>query len=368
MKHIGFIMHRFACGGAEQVTITLANELAKKNYRVTFLVKFDDGEFKVKLNKDVQVISLSSNKKKAPDFIRFLKREYESNKFDCVFSVSLGMSTFAVLVNILSKTNVKLIPVIHSSMTMADTRFKKVKFFVMRHFDNFTYRTVVISNKAKEEYLKCTHVPSNKVVTIYNPVVTADLKEKMLQNPTHKWLVNKDSPVIIAVGRLIISKNYKFMLEVLKEVLNYRTVRLIILGTGELLEELIQYAEKLYISEYVDFRGFEENPYTYYGNADCFLMTSDYEGLPTVMIEALACGCPVVSTDCISGPSEILKEGKYGYLTRIGDKESIVHALLKTIDDNDINKERLKRRADYFSVDNSVAEYIKLIEGISNGC
>lgn len=366
MKHIGFVMHRFAGGGAEKITITLANELARRNYKITFLVKFNDGEFMSKLSDEINVISLSKRKKNAINFISFLKQEFERGQFDCIFSVSLGMSTVALLANYLSKPKIKLIPVIHSSMTMTEDKFKNTKFLIMKYFDTFTYHTVVVSEDAKKEYIKCTNISAEKIVAIYNPVVSKEIKEKMYQKPKHEWLINKKIPVIIAAGRLSLAKNYPFMLEVMEELLKYQEARLIILGNGEMLEELLDYAKNLKIEKYVDFQGFTENPYTYFKHADSFLMTSDYEGLPTVMIEALACGCPVVSTDCISGPREILEDGNYGHLISIGDKSKMVQALIETLRQKNTNKDRLIERANYFSVDNAVSHYIKLIEGLSN--
>lgn len=366
MKHICFVMHRFAGGGAEKITITLANELVRRNYRVTFLVKFEDGEFISKLSNEINVIGMTESKKTPINFMLFLKQEFEQSKYDCVFSVSLGMSTVAVLANYLSKTTINLVPVIHNSMSMTEDSYKKIKFAIMKYFDKFTYSTVVVSEDAKKEYLQCTHIPSQKVTTIYNPVDINEVKEKMNQEPRHEWLIDKEIPVIVSAGRLSIAKNYPFMLEVMKELLKYQQARLIILGKGEMLEELIQYAKKLKIEEYVDFHGFTQNPYTYFKNADCFLMTSDYEGLPTVMIEALACGSTVVSTDCISGPREILENGKYGHLIPIGDKDKMVQALIETLRKKNIDRDHLRGRANYFSVNKAVSRYVELIEGLSN--
>jgi glycosyltransferase involved in cell wall biosynthesis len=363
MKKICFVMHRFAGGGAERITVLLANELCSKGYHVTFLVKYADGEFMKNLSECIEVKTMLHKKERKIAFFKNLKKDLFGIQYDCVFAVSVGMSLFAVLANAANKNKVRLIPVIHSTISKNDITFKRLKLFIMKKFDKYTYCTVAVSKQVREDYIKTVKVTERKVITIYNPVVSGELKEKMKMPISHEWMIEHECPVVVAAGRLTREKNYFLMLDAFKLVRQQKDARLIILGQGGLEEELRKYAKQEMLDAYVDFHGFEANPYAYFYNADCVLLTSNYEGLPTVLIEALACGCPVVSTDCVSGPREILDNGKYGYLVSVGDGEKIAEAVIKTLSERKYAKEVLQERAEVFSVANAVDQYVELIEG-----
>lgn len=355
-------MHTFAGGGAERITILLANELIEKNYKVIFFVKSNSGELKDSLDKRIEVIELSKkNNSKIKVFLNLIK-SFRKNNCESIFGVSLGMSTFTVLAKVISRSKANIIPVIHISYMNNISREERIKLKIMKKLDSYVYKTVVVSKEARDAYIKESGIKHHKVVTIYNPVVNSEIKEKMLQKINHPWLINPDIPVVIAAGRLTAQKNYFSMLKVISNIIKDTQIRLIILGKGELHNELIKYTKKLEIEEYVDFYGFTNNPYSFFYNSDCYLMTSDYEGLPTVLIEAMACGCPVVSTDCPSGPREILEDEQYGYLIPIGDIKGLENAIKKTISGNKCDSKILMERAEFFTVDKAVQKYIDIIE------
>jgi glycosyltransferase involved in cell wall biosynthesis len=138
--------------------------------------------------------------------------------------------------------------------------------------------------------------------------------------------------VLIAVGRLQIQKDYPTLLRAFAQVRQKRPVRLLILGEGKerpMLEELIK---TLGVEEDVSLPGFVMNPFAYMARASLFVLSSRWEGLPTVLIEAMCCGTPVVSTDCPSGPREILREGQYGQLVPVGEPTALARAIETTLD------------------------------------
>ena len=137
--------------------------------------------------------------------------------------------------------------------------------------------------------------------------------------------------------------------------------RLLLLGTGELLAALKEQSKELGIEEAVEFAGYVSNPYAYYAKADCVALSSRYEGLPTVLIEALACGARVVSTDCPCGPREILAEGKYGVLVPMEDKQALADGILKSLAQTQ-DQELLKKRSLDFSVERSADAYEAALE------
>lgn len=356
-------MHKFAGGGAERITILLANELIEKGYEVVFFVKFNNGELKDSLNKKIKVIELATKSDSKINVLLNLVKQFKKNSYEKIFGVSLGMSTFAILAKVLSKSIDNIIPVIHISYVNNISNSEKIKLKIMKLLDKYTYKTIVVSKEARNAYIKATGINDNKVITIYNPVVNDEIKLKMLKKPEHPWLLNHNIPVIIAAGRLTEQKNYFLMLKVISNILKRKEIRLIVLGKGELHDRLLNYTKELGIEEYVDFYGFTNNPYSFFYNSDCYLMTSHYEGLPTVLIEAMACGCPIVCTDCPSGPREILEEGKYGYLIPVEDIKTLEKCIIETVNGNRCKSWKLMKRAEFFTVKKAVKEYIDIIEG-----
>jgi glycosyltransferase involved in cell wall biosynthesis len=139
-----------------------------------------------------------------------------------------------------------------------------------------------------------------------------------------------------------------------------RPVRLVVLGEGDLRRTLAKQIRRLGIEEDVAFPGFVDNPFRYMAAASLFVLSSRWEGLPGVLIQALACGCPVVSSDCPSGPREILADGRYGELAPVDDAPALADAMDRTLD-RPRNSEALIERAEQYSIDRSVERYLSLL-------
>ena len=166
--------------------------------------------------------------------------------------------------------------------------------------------------------------------------------------------------MILAVGRLSDAKDFPTLLKAIVRMNEKRKVKCIILGEGELREKLQGMIEQLSLSGTVDLHGFVGNPYAYLAKADLFVLSSRREGFPNVLVEAMACGTPVVATDCPSGPAEILENGKYGPLVPVGDAQALADAMLRTLDDH-LPAETLIARAEEFSVEKIADQYIDLL-------
>lgn len=200
---------------------------------------------------------------------------------------------------------------------------------------------------------------------IYNPIVDEDLFKKANEPISHPFFVDGNFPVVLAVGRLCVQKDFPTLLLAFALVRKELRCRLLILGDGEKRQELLDLAQKLGITEDLDMPGFVKNPYKYIKRASVFVLSSRWEGLPTVLAEAMACGCPVVSTDCPSGPAEILEGGKYGLLVPPGDPGKLAEAILKILRDKDLAQELREKgivRAMDFTVDKAVKSYVALVE------
>lgn len=201
------------------------------------------------------------------------------------------------------------------------------------------------------------------VTTLYNPVVDDTLRLNAEQALDHAWFSPDAAPVILAVGRLTEQKDFPTLMRAFACVRADRPVRLVILGEGRLRPDLEQLAASLGIRADVDMPGFVPNPFQYMARASLLVLSSLYEGLPGVVIQALACGCPVVSTDCPGGSKEILADGQYGALVNIGDINAMANAIRAQLD-NPTDKGKLRRRAEDFSVDRAVNNYLDLLDSV----
>ena len=202
----------------------------------------------------------------------------------------------------------------------------------------------------------------DRIHTIYNPVLSPDLDRKALESAGHPWIDDPVRPVVLAIGRMKKVKDFSTLLSAFARLLAQRPAKLIVLGEGRLRPKLLSLAQRLRIAEHVDFPGFVKNPYAYLSRADLFVLSSRYESLSNVLIEALACGCPVVSTDCPVGPREILEGGRFGALVPVGDPEALAAAMARALDEPP-RRDALRERASFFSVDRAVDRYEELLLG-----
>ena len=221
---------------------------------------------------------------------------------------------------------------------------------------------VGVSHGVSTEFEKVPGLERGRIHTIYNPVVSPHLMRGVRQPANHPWMDGSGAPVILAVGKLNKGKDFSTLLDAFARLLAQRSARLIVLGQGRLRPNLLSLSRKLGVAEHVDFPGFMENPYAFLARADLFVLSSRSEALPTVLIEAMACGCPVVSTDCDFGPREILEEGRYGALVPVGDPEALSAAMARTLDDP-LPRSVLRERASCFDAESAVEQYEKLLLG-----
>ncbi len=207
-------------------------------------------------------------------------------------------------------------------------------------------------------------VPRERITTIYNPVVMPDLHVKALEQPHHPWFLDRDAPLLLAVGRLEErQKDWPTLIKAFTRLATQRPCRLIILGEGPLRKQIEGLVEESKLTDRVSLPGWVENPFAFMARASLFVLSSRWEGLPTVLVEALACGCPCVSTDCPSGPAEILLNGDLGPLVPVGDDAALAEAMKRVLD-RPPDKRVLRQRAMDFSAERALDDYEQLIESL----
>ena len=301
-----------------------------------------------------------------PALVRYLRRV----RPDALFAALPGPSLMAVWARRLARVTTRVTVSQRNalSQTLAGSSKWRKRFLppLLRRTYLAADAIVAVSDGVGSDLATCTGIPRARITTIYNPVVTPDLFAKAREALEHPWLAGA-SPIVLGVGALIDQKDFPTLVRAFARVRAARPCRLIILGRGKNPEQtterqarLMALAEELGVACDVLLPGFVSNPLAYMARAALFVLSSRYEGLPGVLIQALACGCPVVSTDCPHGPAEILDGGRYGRLVPVGDAAALAAAMLATLA-SPPPADWLKERAALFSVDRAVDRYLEVL-------
>jgi glycosyltransferase involved in cell wall biosynthesis len=220
---------------------------------------------------------------------------------------------------------------------------------------------VAVSNGVADDLASTTGLPRATIATLYNPVITEELATLARVDPGHRWLRDGGPPVFVAAGRLERQKDFPTLLRAFARVRAIREVKLVILGEGRDRRALEALVRRLGIASDVDLAGHVANPYAFMARAAAFVLSSSFEGLPGVLIQALGTGCPVVSTNCPHGPAEVLAGGEIGRLVPVGDDRAMADAMAATLD-APREPERLRAAAARFSVDRAIEHFLAIAE------
>ncbi|HEU4427612.1 MAG TPA: glycosyltransferase, partial [Myxococcota bacterium] len=222
---------------------------------------------------------------------------------------------------------------------------------------------VAVSQGVAAELARAAGIPRGRIAVIHNPLDVARIREAAREAPPEPWLTTPGAPpVIVSAGRLVAAKDFATLLRAFARLRAERPARLVILGGGPRKLELMWLARRLRVARDVRLAGHVANPFSYMARARVFALSSRYEGLANVLREALACGCPVVATDCPSGSAEALGYGAHGRLVPVGDDAQLARALAATLDERD-TPERAAARAASVASEDSAGRYLELLLG-----
>ncbi len=353
-------------GGAERAMANLSTELVARGVRVDIVVS--DGKrstYVSDIDPRVRVVDLGVRRHLFGLFplIKYLKAE----RPDFLITVQPVSHLLAVLACRLSGVNTKRIASVQNYHSVElDSRTKPIKRLMLAIFPyvlRCADHVFAVAERVKTDVVENFNVPSKDVEVVYNPIAAPGIAECAEEQVDHPWFMEDSVPVVVAVGRLAPQKNYPLLLRAFAHVIRHRPARLIILGEGEQRNELQKLAKDLGIGKEVDMPGFVDNPFAYMRGADVYALSSNWEGLPSVLIEALAVGCNIVATDCPSGPREILDDGRYGRLVPVDDEVALAGAMRDALNDTDIDRSSLRERARVFSPSAVADRYLHLLFG-----
>ncbi|MDM7461981.1 MAG: glycosyltransferase [bacterium] len=350
-------------GGAERVFVTLANGFAERGRSVQVVLMKPEGALRKELSPAVRIVDLRTYRiwRTALPLARYLRRE----RPDALLSTLSQPNLVAILAKRLARVPTRVVVREASTPTREFGGAIKLKDRVVPALIARVYRDadaiVAVSRGVQADLMRLTRLPETRVPCIYNPVVTQELLRQREATVEHPWFIEGAPPVVLAVGRLTAPKDFPTLLRAFARVRQQVDARLLILGEGEQRAELEQLAEQLGVAHDVQLPGYEPNPFRYMRRASVFVLSSRYEGLPNALIQAMGCGCPVVATDCPSGPREILADGKYGALVPVGDVDALADAILQGI------QGRIPHAPDewlqQFEESHILDQYLRVLEG-----
>ena len=335
LNKVMFFLPTLGGGGAERTVIQLANSFAEQGLNIHLAV-CDLNGVKAKLLPEVspkiQLVNFDCGR--VANAILPLKKKLQVEQYDCLVATQTHTNIIAALAKKLARVNTRLI-LREVSTPSKNMKTQGMAKFILKTLVNFTYpmaqQVVCVSKGVEQDFREYYSYQKPNLSTIYNPVLDDAYFEK-LQTPVQHKFFNDSNKVILAVGRLTEAKNFGFLIRSFKDLHEqHPETRLLILGEGELRAEFEALIADLGLTEVVDLPGFDANPYAYFKYAALFVLSSNWEGLPGVLIQALASKVKVVSTNCPSGPMEILDNSRFGLLVECNDQAGLTQAMQKAI-------------------------------------
>ena len=312
------------------MVLNLADEFVAAGHDVDLVLVKAKGEYLKALPVGVRVVKLAARHTWTSLFAlaRYLRRE----RPDAILAAKDRAMRVAVLARALSGCRARLVGRLGTTVTAAlegKGHLRRMTWFAgMRMFYRHLDAIVAVSDGVAEDVRGITGLREEKVKVIRNPVVTARLAEMASAPAGHPWLEPGGPPVIMGIGRLTEQKDFPTLIRAFAKVHRRRSARLMILGDGHGTRDLLALAGAEGVAEDLHLAGFQANPYAWLARASVFVLSSRWEGSPNALTEAMALGIPVVSTDCRSGPRELLHGGRFGPLVQVGDADALAEAIL----------------------------------------
>jgi len=361
-RKIAFFLPDLAGGGAERVCVNLAAGFIKRGLAVDIVLAKADGPLLETVPPEADMIDLGAARTLSAllPLARYLRREEPF----ALIAAPDHANLVAIWAKMFSATGVHVVVTNHVNATLSIRNTPKLQEklypLLLRAFQRSAHAIVAVSAAAADDLAHRTGIRRGRITVIHNPIYSPEIETLKNQPIEHPWFATGQPPVLLGAGRLTIQKDFQTLLRAFATLRLSRPVRLVILGEGERRQELLTLAESLGAAADVDLPGFVSNPFAFMGRCAVFVLSSIWEGFGNVLVEAMACGAQVVSTDCPSGPAEILENGKYGRLAPVGDPDALAIAVQAALD-HPLSAELLRSRAQAFSVEAATEKYLRVL-------
>jgi glycosyltransferase involved in cell wall biosynthesis len=359
---VAFFLPSVRGGGAQRVIVNLAQGITERGLPVDVVLATAEGVFLDQLPPTVRVVDLRAGRllRSIAPLVSYLRRERPRILVSSMSHANL----VALWAARLARRATPVMVTVHNTMSQSTPdqggMAGRLSSRLLRTFYPWATTVVAVSRGAADDLARSSGLPRDRVQVVYNPVITPGMLALARQRPDHPWFDAGQPPVILGVGRLTRQKDFPMLVRAFADVRRSRPARLIILGEGEDRPALEHLIGELGVADDVALPGFRDNAMAYMAGSAVFALSSAWEGLPTVLIEALAAGTRVVSTDCPSGPREILQDGRLGALVPVGDAPALARAVVSALDGpaRTLPPDALTP----FTRDAAVDSYLRLIE------
>lgn len=399
--NIVFLLKSLTAGGVERITLSLSSLLVARGHTVTLAVMRNEGALAGEIPPGVQFfelerrssalgrlmafragpgsvlqlarpVLLAAKTDRSLSYLGSLIRLFGERQPDAIVAATPYANLLAVWARRLSKLQSRVLVMEHVEISkyLKERTGWRHRYLLPLMGRCYAGADVIgaVSGGVADDLAHSSGLSRELIRVVYNPVVTDELTGMSNEAVAHPWFADDSVETVLSVGRLADQKDHATLLRAFAKARKQRELRLVILGsagspekTRERQDELMCLARELGVEQDVWLPGFVSNPYAYMSKADVFALSSLYEGLPTVLVEAMACGCPVVSTAC-PGAVEILQGGKFGKIAPIGDVDKLAESILSTLDEG-MDRTALLNRSQRFSAERAAAEYESILAG-----
>jgi glycosyltransferase involved in cell wall biosynthesis len=325
-------------GGAERTLLNLAEGIALKGFPVDLVLARAEGPYMAEIPDSLRVIDLKAPRVLTclPALMRYLREEHPAALLSTLYA-----NIIAVWARWLVGIPQRVVLNEQNTLTSVSNGENDLRWKVYPRLAKWFYpwadSVTAVSKGVADDLMKAANLSTDQVKVIFNPIVTPQLRQKSEAVLEHPWFRPGEPPVILGVGRLTGQKAFNVLVEAFARARKLQQARLIILGEGDERSCLESQIRNLGLEQDVDLPGFVSNPYPYMAHASLFVLSSRWEGLPTVLVEAMSLGTPVISTDCPSGPREILRNGQYGQLVPVDDPNALAMAIQNFLANRTLN-------------------------------
>ena len=312
-------------GGAERAMLKLAGGIADHGYDVDLVLSRAEGHYLREVPDSVRIVDLRARRvlSSIPGLVRYLRRERPNAMLTSMNYVNV----VGIWARTLARVDTRLIVNEQNALSLEAAHSPRRRHRLMprliKRFYPWADGVTSVARGTADDLVHAAGVSPDLIEVVHNPIVTTELRELVAAPLDHPWFAPGEVPVVLGVGRLAPQKDFGTLIRAFARVIARRPCRLMILGDGPERASLEALVSERGLTGSVDLPGWISNPYPYMARAGVFVLSSRWEGLPSVLIEALFCQVPVVATDCLSGPREILEGGRYGVLVPVGHEEAL---------------------------------------------
>lgn len=354
-KKVIFAIWRFSGSGPQRVLVNLLENLDRKKIEPSCIICNSNHVFWPPLDIKTRLLGPGN-------IITQIEEIIDTEKPDIVFGFLGRINLAVILAGIFSHQRPKLIVTERTTLSFAGTTPKTIKNSIKALYPK-AHKIIAISEGVKKDLVENFNMPEEKIQVIYNGVDIEKVRDLAKEEVTeHPWF-KENMPIIINVASLKTVKGQQYLLKAFKIARKKVNCRLVILGKGRKENELKRLSEELNIQNDVAFLGFQNNPFKFMTNSSVFVLSSIYEGLPNVILESMVCDTPVISTDCPSGPNEIIKDGINGILVPVKNEKKLAETIINLLNNKSLVKKissNVKKDIKKFSIEKMVEEYSRL--------